>query len=164
MIGSVIRNIPLCTLALALAACTLRPAPHPEKPEAYYWQRVSASSPLLLQGPKAQQMLDEDIAVCDSELYELERLGAISVRRSAPEAESGYRSDTGMERTRRFEEVVRAVHLPYHDLNGCMAYKGWERVDDIPYSLAEEDQEEYADRIIRQRYRTRTLQRPESTY
>ena len=42
-----------------------------------YWQRVHTSSALYLRGPKAQQMLNRNIARCVVELRELERLGAV---------------------------------------------------------------------------------------
>ena len=45
--------------------------------EPRYWQRSEASSAIYLRGPKAQQMLNQDIADCVTEIRELKRLGAI---------------------------------------------------------------------------------------
>ena len=72
-----------CFSLLALSACSsLNPSAPPKIEDAKYWQRNSASSSLYLQGPKAQQMLHQNIATCVNEIKELERLGEI--RRAIP--------------------------------------------------------------------------------
>ncbi len=171
---------------LALSACHATPVPPPERHGAYYWQRTGASSSLFLQGPKAQQMLNTDISGCVAELQELERLGAIRAvnpdnrpirRQSEKETYHGkniYHEEAAseaMERERRKRidpdgDRIRAIHLPYKNVEGCMAYKGWELVRHEPYDLSdgtEREKESYFDRIIKQRFQTRMLQRPPST-
>jgi hypothetical protein len=157
--------------------------PPPKTGGPYYWQRINAATALHLDGPKAQQLLNTDIRGCVTELDELKRLGAINYIApddSMPEARPSdkknfhgkgiYHADTSAEaaemedqkRKALDENNIRAVHMPYRDLEGCMAYKGWELVDHAPYE-ADEDQADYSQKIINQQYQTRMLQRPPAT-
>ncbi|MCK5374024.1 MAG: hypothetical protein KAJ40_01940 [Alphaproteobacteria bacterium] len=111
-----------------------------------YWQRVNSSSALYLRGPKAQQMLNRDIARCVVELRELERLGA--VRDAIPE----YVDDVvlnevearlaGWDTPERDKELF-AEHSDYIDFEGCMISKGWERVKYVPFDVLEQANENY---------------------
>lgn len=111
-----------------------------------YWQRVSASSQLYVQGPKAQQLLNRNIAHCVVELRELERLGA--VRDAIPEYVDGIVLDdvearlAGWDSPERDKELF-AEHSDYIDFEGCMRAKGWERVKYVPFEVAERSQENY---------------------
>ena len=49
---------------------------------ARYWQRIDTTDAIYQRGPKAQQMLFEDMAHCTAEINELKRLG--SIRNSIP--------------------------------------------------------------------------------
>ena len=111
-----------------------------------YWQRVSTSSAIYQRGPKAQQMLNRDIARCVTELRELERLGA--VKDAIPEyAEGVVLSEdearlAGWDTPERDQELF-AEHSDYIDFEGCMLAKGWERVKYVPFDVAEQAQKNY---------------------
>ena len=111
-----------------------------------YWQRVHASSSLYLRGPKAQQMLNRNIARCVTELRELERLG--SVRDAIPEYADGLVLSTeeaelaGWDTPERDKELF-AEHSDYIDFEGCMLAKGWERIEYVPFDVAGEARENY---------------------
>ncbi|MCB1839868.1 MAG: hypothetical protein KDI61_06380, partial [Alphaproteobacteria bacterium] len=88
-----------------------------------YWQRVSTSSAIFLRGPKAQQMLNRDIARCVVELRELERLGA--VKNAIPEYADGLVLSEDEMRlagwdTPERDEQLFAEHSDYQDFEGCM--------------------------------------------
>ncbi len=151
--------------AALLSACASQP-PRPAKlkPDAYYWQRVDAASSALMQGPKAQQMLERDMANCALEIRELEKLAAI---RHIPPKQRKYerrptRKQSEIARTAdktHTDPVVRAPYLPYHDFQACMNYKGWELLEEDKYEIAEEDAQDYADRIINESYQSRIIGR-----
>lgn len=111
-----------------------------------YWQRVHTSSALYLRGPKAQQMLNRNIARCVTELRELERLG--SVRDAIPEYAEGLVLSTeeaelaGWDTPERDKELF-AEHSNYIDFEGCMLAKGWERIEYVPFDVAGEARENY---------------------
>lgn len=111
-----------------------------------YWQRVSASESTFIRGPKAQQILNRDIARCVVELRELERLGA--VKEAIPEYMHGVvLSDdeakmAGWDTPERDGELF-AEHSDYHDFEGCMLSKGWERIKYVPFDDAQQAQMNY---------------------
>lgn len=111
-----------------------------------YWQRVSTSSSIYLRGPKAQQMLHRDIARCVVELRELERLGV--VKNAIPAYADGlvFSEDemrlAGWDTPNRDEQLF-AEHSDYHDFEGCMLAKGWERIKYVPYDVAYRSREDY---------------------
>jgi hypothetical protein len=112
-----------------------------------YWQRVSASSAIYTRGPKAQQMLNRDISRCVVELRELERLGEIrdaipkyvDEGRILSEAEAKLNDIDSPER----DEELFYEHSEYHDFEGCMLAKGWERIKYVPFDVAEQARENY---------------------
>ncbi len=103
-----------------------------------YWQRVHTSSAIYLQGPKAQQMLNRNIARCVTELRELERLGA--VKDAIPEYAKGMVLSeeearlAGWDTPERDEELF-AEHGDYIDFEGCMLANGWERIKYVPFDV-----------------------------
>ncbi len=113
-----------------------------------YWQRVSTSSALYLRGPKAQQMLNRDIARCVTELRELERLGA--VKDAIPEYAKGIVLSTdeaemaGWDTPERDKELF-AEHSDYIDFEGCMIAHGWERIKYVPFDVINQANENYKD-------------------
>ncbi len=121
-----------------------------------YWQRVHASSALYLRGPKAQQMLNRDIARCVTELRELERLGA--VKDAIPEYLDGLVLSkdeaklAGWDTPERDKELF-AEHSDYIDFEGCMLAKGWERIKYVPFDIAEQAQENYKRTHTQYRYK-----------
>jgi hypothetical protein len=77
MIKHRIFTVLLGVSVLALGACSDSVLPRTNLAGAKYWERSDASSSVYLEGPKAQQMLQRDIARCVTEIRELERLGSI---------------------------------------------------------------------------------------
>ncbi len=120
-----------------------------------YWQRVSASSALYLRGPKAQQMLNRDIARCVTELRELERLGA--VKDAIPEYLDGLTLSkdeatlAGWDSPERDKELF-AEHSDYIDFEGCMLAKGWERIKYVPFDVAKDARDNYTNTHTAYRY------------
>ncbi len=111
-----------------------------------YWQRVNASSSLYLRGPKAQQLLNRNIARCVVELKELERLGA--VKNAIPEYAEGVvlNSDeaklAGVDFPERDKDLF-AEHSDYIDFEGCMLANGWERIKYVPYDVVGQSNENF---------------------
>ena len=122
-----------------------------------YWQRVHTSSALYLRGPKAQQMLNRDIARCVTELREMERLGAVKdaipkyaqgiVMSNADEAKLA-----GWDMPERDRDLL-AEHTDYIDFEGCMLAKGWERIKYVPFDVAREARENYLNTHVAHRPR-----------
>lgn len=143
-------------LTLGLGACTSIPSSYVREDQTAprYWQRVTASTSLYLYGPKAQQMLEKDYSACEDELLELGRLGGIQYfdgDNAAPtvrppvKAYHGKRMyHAGSEEEYNEAEVlrhdrIRADYLPYHDMTGCMASKGWEPAKNVEPSREEKN-------------------------
>lgn len=154
-------------LLAGLAACSSEPVNRQKLiSEPHYWQRSEASSAIYLRGPKAQQMLNRDISRCVTELRELKRLGAIRHVTPGEIDEYGLVPDPQTPRgaltewdTPERDGYLRAEHMEFHDFETCMLDKGWERIDGVPYDIADESREDYIDAIVGEHYQTRTLQR-----
>jgi hypothetical protein len=139
----------LTASTLALGACHVPP----KLENAQYWQRANATSALYLRGPKAQQTLHKDIADCVTEIDELERLGPL--REAIPaDTQNGKVPDPNSAdgRLRRWDTPKRDGHLysehfNYVDFEGCMNYKGWERVESLPYERAKIAREEFMENV-----------------
>lgn len=147
----------LSVSALAmLAACNVPP----KLEKAQYWQRKNATSALYLRGPKAQQTLHKDIADCVTEIDELERLGPL--REALPaDTQNGKVPDpnSGEGRLRKWDTPKRdgalyAEHFDYTDFEGCMDYRGWERVESLPYDQAKTARDDYMETLYGYRYRS----------
>lgn len=180
---SFIISLSLCCAVIGLSSCAGdRTRPIKDKPQ--YWQRISSSTSLLQQGPKVQQILDDDLSYCLTEIRELEKMGAISLvkdpllkspdLRDSPSNEQIYHgkdsySEAGVSDALKAEEEkkrdpdgdnLRGIHLPYKTLSGCMKSKGWEPVNYVSYepkTIVDED--EYAERAIDQKYGTKIFHR-----
>lgn len=159
--------LPALTAAvLALSGCGTPVSKEEILTNPHYWERSEASSAIWLRGPKAQQVLHQDIARCVSEIRELERLG--SLRRAIPgdtDAAGNYPDPQTAEgglaqwETPDRDGYLRAEFLDYHDFETCMQAKGWQRVDSVSYRMAEEAREVYIETILGQKYRTKTGER-----
>lgn len=136
----------LFSLVLTFSAPTFAGVNKDIEKRGQYWQRVHTSSALFLRGPKAQQMLNRDIARCVVELKELERLGA--VKNAIPEyAENIVLSKDeaeldGWDTPERDKELF-AEHSDYIDFEGCMLAKGWQRIKYVPYDVIGQANENY---------------------
>lgn len=138
---------------------------------ARFWQRASVSEATYMEGPKAQQMLHRDIARCVTELKELERLGTIRtvtpaetmINGKVPDPHSPEGSMAQWETPKR-DGMLRAEFSDYSDFETCMQAKGWERVEHVPYDVAERSRETYVETIMHEQYRTKIGERqPESS-
>ena len=132
---------------------------------AQYWQRVSVSEAVYQRGPKAQQVLNRDIARCVTELRELERLGA--VKNAIPTDYRGRVLDSDEAQLEDWDTPARDEHLyaehnDYHDFEGCMLAKGWERVLYAPYDVATEARDNYVRAHIDYAYESRIGKRHDS--
>ncbi len=134
-----------------------------------FWQRKDASSAIWLQGPKAQQTLNRDIARCVVEVRELVRLGSIKTA-TPPEKVLPLPAQQGPEyRLRDFDTPERdgfLVNEPqnYDDFETCMLAKGWERVEYVPHKVADTARGVYRDTHVRLKHRTKSGERELENY
>lgn len=149
----------LSVSTMALAACqTIY-----KLEDAQYWQRKNASSALYLRGPKAQQTLHQDISTCVNEISELERMAPLREALPAdtqngrvPEQNS---ADAKMRRwdTPKRDGHLYAEHFNYTDFEGCMDYKGWERVEALPYDQATTARDNYMENVYGYQFQTQNI-------
>lgn len=135
--------VAVCSI-LAVSGCVWTPRPTSNA----YWQRVEDASALYMTGPKAQQTLDENIATCVREVDELVELGALR-ETTPPDTHSEYHralnasGDLDYYDTPTRYRAKMVSHTDYHDFDGCMRNKGWERVKFVRYQTAKQAQETY---------------------
>ncbi len=140
---------------LAMAGCTTYDG-NQILDKGQFWQRASVSDAAYMQGPKAQQMLNNDIASCVTELRELERLGQL--RDAIPASPHNDRVLSSDEiALRKYEEPERVKYLlaengEYHDFETCMIAKGWERVKYVPYAVAHTSRKNYMKNHVDYKY------------
>jgi hypothetical protein len=118
-----IQTTVLCAV-LALSGCAT--------PEYHYWQKSDPQTALYLTGPKAQQMLEQDIAQCVHEIIELSKLEGVR-KNGLNTGGSQMATDRAMSALPQWDvpeyiKQLRVDHANYHDFEGCMRAKGWERV------------------------------------
>jgi len=137
-------------LTTACSSITGRPAME----DARYWQRQSTSSALYMRGPKAQQILHQDIADCTNDIRELERLGAI--RKAIPtnynhgntmEQRTAAKAELGEWDTPERDGYLYAEHMDYHDFETCMYSKGWERVEYLSHTDIDKARDDYLENM-----------------
>ena len=149
-----------CIATLGIVACETNYRKPFKIEDAEYWQRKSSTSALYLRGPKAQQMLHQDISRCTIEINELENLGEL--REAVPA--NYYSGNTEETRTASQRELdhwdsperdgyLRAEHLDYQDFETCMMAKGWERMEYLPHDVADKARQDYIDRYRKKRKR-----------
>lgn len=131
-VSKLLRFTVLSGVALMTAACA-----HPRKPTGEdYWQRVEASSALYLTGPKAQQQLEQNVAECVAVIKELSEMEA--TREIIPPESNKHADYLGA--VKKDDELpywetperlgsLMVDHSDFHDFEGCMRSKGWERVN-----------------------------------
>ena len=121
-----------------------------------YWQRSSVSEAAYMQGPKAQQMLNRDIAGCVSELKELERLGEIrnAIPANAHNNKVLSSDELALQSWDEPERVkyLLAEHGNYHDFETCMVAQGWERVKHVPFDVAHNARKNYMKNHVNYEY------------
>lgn len=131
---------------LTLTACEATAISKKDLHKAQYWQRSSISDAAYQQGPKAQEMLNRDIANCVSTLKEMERIGM--ARKTIPANNMGRVLDRDEEQYKAYDTPDRFGGLnleaeDYHDFEGCMLTKGWERTEFVPYTVASRARSDY---------------------
>lgn len=145
-----------CSAMILTAACT--PGKHIGNIDGQYWQRINTSESIWLQGPKAQQSLNRDIARCVSELRELERLGAI--KNGIPTDRNGRVLDPDQKELEKWDtpshdESLLIEHGDYQDFEGCMLDKGWERVKFVGFKEDEASRQNYLRAHVDYEYQSR---------
>jgi len=125
----------ISTLAIT-AGCT---STKPKVDHGQYWQRSSTPETIYINGPKAQQLLNRDIARCVTELRELERLGQI--KNAIPTTKNGRVLNPDELELLEIDTPERdgylfAEHKNYNDFESCMAASGWERTQTVTYATA----------------------------
>ncbi|HAJ89861.1 MAG TPA: hypothetical protein DCM27_02420 [Rhodospirillaceae bacterium] len=153
---------------LSLAACTDMNKELDEN--ARYWQRKDTTDAIYQQGPKAQQMLFQDIANCTATINELQRLGAI--REAVPPETfdnngNVINPDTPDGRLANWDSpkrngYMRTEYYDYTDFEGCMDNKGWERTKYNNYKMVDRARDTYIDTIGVERYRSTMLSKTKS--
>lgn len=142
----IMRSFLLLGFALTFSSTAFAGVNDQIETQGQYWQRVHTSSALYVRGPKAQQMLNRDIARCVVELRELERLGA--VKDAIPEYAEGLvlsadeAALNGVDFPERDKELF-AEHSDYIDFEGCMLAKGWQRIKYVPYDVVQQANENF---------------------
>ena len=128
---------------IAMTACSMLP-PLGQA----YWQRVDDNSALYMTGPKAQQILDENIATCVREVDELVELDALR-KTMPPDTHSDYSralkesGDLAYYDTPTRHGDMKVAHTDFHDFESCMRSKGWERVRYVRYQTAKQSKSVY---------------------
>ncbi len=145
---------------IALTACT--PGKSVDDIGGQFWQRVSVSESIYQQGPKAQQMLNRDISRCVVELRELERLGV--VKNAIPADFQGRTLDPDElalhdHDTPERNKNLYAEHSDYSDFESCMAERGWERVEHLPFDVARKGRENYLKAHVDHEYDQENLEK-----
>lgn len=156
--------------ALTLSACTFAPTPLHRLKDGQYWQRSNATSAIYQHGPKAQQMLQRDIARCTTEVRELERLGLLRHNVRGDTIPPGHVPDPARPEgslaqweTPRRDGYLHAELFDYHDFESCMIYAGWERVEYLPYRTALRSRHDYIEGVLQDSYRSKTGDRARAT-
>lgn len=150
--------IPVIALTLLVTACEAPPVNRYSLEHASdYWQRSSASSAIYLQGPKAQQTLHKDIAECTVEIRELTRIGALrhAIPASSPANNNTAAGNLADWDTPEHNGALRSEHLPYHDFESCMTYRGWERIKYVPYDVQKRAHNVYRETVLGDQMRTK---------
>lgn len=130
-----LKLISTVSMVIALSGCLKEP-----RLASAYWQRVDGESALYMTGPKAQQILDQDISRCVVEIDELVKLNAVR-ETMPPETHNEYREaldlsgDLNYFDTPKKYGALKVAHSDYHDFDSCMRFKGWERTKYIQYDV-----------------------------
>lgn len=145
---------------LSLAACTDMNKELDEN--ARYWQRRDTTDAIYQQGPKAQQMLFQDIAFCTASINEMQRMGAIREAvppetfdsNGSPLAPDSPDARLANWDTPKRNGYMRTEYYDYTDFEGCMDNKGWERTKYNNYKTVDRARDTYIETIGAERYRS----------
>jgi len=154
-----------CLAALSLSACSTEMTREFEE-NGRFWQRIDTTDAIYQQGPKAQQILFQDMANCTAVVNEMERMGAIkeSVPAETWDVDANKvvpgspESRMGSWDTPERDGYMRTEMYDFHDFEGCMTNKGWERVRDVNHRTDQVARETYLDTIGYEKYRTKVYE------
>lgn len=161
-----------CVPLLALTACGTGMNTEIDQ-NGRYWERADTTDAIFQQGPKAQQMLFQDIARCVSTINEMQRLGAIKNAIPAETFNAGAEKDSVDAANNRLakydtperEGYMRTEYYDYTDFETCMSDKGWQRIKYINYEVASKARTDYLETIGYERYRSKMMElTPEGPY
>lgn len=131
----------LSALAVSAAGCTNIPRDQKAKHIGQHWQRIEPDSALYLRGVKAQQALNRDIALCVNDVRNIVREASIREAIPADNDPAGNPPDPATPEghlaqwnSPERDGYLLAEHSDYHDFEGCMHEKGWERPEELPAS------------------------------
>lgn len=148
--GQALRYIPLIILAaMAVTACSSSPMSWRLK-NADFWQRADIRTATYMGDVEAQKLLNRDIARCTVDVKEQERLAVLhnsipaEGRGVDPRSPDGYMA--GWDTPER-DGYLHAEHLPYHNFETCMMYRGWERVSTVPPDVAQRSRNAWLDHV-----------------
>lgn len=131
---------------LALSGCA--------DPERHYWQKTDPNTAIYLTGVKAQQTLEQDISECVHLIIELTKLsdtrGQVPSYNQTLGTYDQKQASAEMSRLPLWDvpEYIRDLrvdHSEFHDFDGCMAWKGWNRVRYVGPSAEMRSKEVYDD-------------------
>ncbi len=113
---------------------------------AQFWQRKNISEAIYARGTDAQTQLNRDISQCVVDIRETSRMD--SLRNTIPPDKSTQGMTPDEKKMADWESpdhdgALLAEHSDYHDFETCMGDKGWERVDDVPFTVAKEARTNY---------------------
>lgn len=151
-----------CAIALSVSACSTAMKKEFDE-NGRYWQRIGTTDAIYQQGPKAQQMLFQDLANCTAVVNEMERIGAIkeavpaeaydrNAHKIVPESPQSRMASWD---TPERDGYMRTEMYDFHDFEGCMTFKGWERVKYVNYKMEDRARDTYLDTIGYEKYRTK---------
>lgn len=123
------------TALIALSACSNTP----DFSKAQYWQRSDVTETAYMNGPKAQQILNRDIARCVTQLRELERLGEL--KDTIPADYYGRVHDPDKlamldHDSPEHDGQLFAEHTDFQNFSECMNKNGWTRIKAVPYDVS----------------------------
>lgn len=131
-----------------------------------YWARIDTTDAIYQQGPKAQQMLFQDIAACTASINEMAHLAAIK-NAVPPETfdANGQKvtPNTSESRLADYDSPERNgyMHTEYYDytdFESCMHFKGWERTEHVPYDMKKRAYNTYLDNIGYEAWRSKMVE------
>jgi hypothetical protein len=148
---------------IGLSACSSAPVMETLKKDGQYWQRADASEATYQEGPKTQQMLHRDISRCVTELREEDRLTGMrytlpadNKKDGTPPDPSTAEGDMAQWGTPERDGYLLAEMSDYHDFETCMMAKGWERMEHVPYNIADKSRRNYIETLTGKPYGTET--------
>lgn len=124
--------------------------------EAEYWQRTDIRESAYMDVTHAQNLLHRDIAGCTAAVREQDSMAAL---RQAMPADGRLDPQSPEGQLAHWDAPARNgylhnEHMPFHDFEGCMHHRGWERtafLDKASAARSRKDYTQYVDPEARDR-------------